>query len=97
MKHLIALGVLAAFAAPVVADDVDGQDQDPRLNQLETLIVTALKDEPAAAAATDATAERLTELEIVVSTAPKQQPEDFEPSARTAELLAELDEEAAAE
>jgi hypothetical protein len=85
MKRLIALGVAAAFAGPVLADEVD----EPRLDQLETLIVTAVKQEPV----TDPVEQRLEEIIIVEWTAPKQQPEEFQLDDKTAALLAEIDKE----
>jgi len=84
MKTAIAAAVLAAFALPAFADE--GEAPAPRLDQLETLVVTATKTEPVE--------QRVHELEIVVSTAPKEQPAGHEISARTAALLAELEQEA---
>jgi hypothetical protein len=83
MKRLIATSILAAFALPVIADEV--QSPTPRLSQLETIVVTANKEEPATS--------RLQDYEIVVITAPKEAPEEYRVSDKTAALLAEIEKE----
>jgi hypothetical protein len=90
MKTIVTAAILAGFALPVIADEAE--PQTPRLGQLELIVVTANKSQPAVQQPTEAQ-QRLQELEIVISTAPKEQPEDYQPSDRTAELLAEIEKE----
>jgi hypothetical protein len=83
MNKLLTTAFLATMALPVFADE--GQPATPRLDQLETIVVTTQKDEPAST--------RLRDLEIVTITAEKQQPADYVVEDKIAALLAEIDAE----
>jgi hypothetical protein len=89
MKTLFAAGVLAALAVPAFADEIAAET--PRLSELEKMIVTSIKDEPATVPST--TAERLQEIETWTITAIKEQPKEHEVDSKTAALLAALENE----
>lgn len=82
MNRMLTAAVLVAFAAPAIAQE--DPTEEPRLSQLETIVITAQKEEPATAV------ERLRELEIIVTTAAKEQPIDHVIDDETAALLAEI-------
>ena len=85
MKNLLTAGVLAALAVPAFADE--DAASAPRLDALETIVITAVKDEPVA---TPSATDRLRELEILVTTAPKEQPASYQADAETAALLEKI-------
>jgi hypothetical protein len=66
MKTILLSAVLVAFAAPVLADEQPAT-QDDRLDSLELVTITAIKEQPAEPAA----AERLGSLEHMTITAIK--------------------------
>jgi cell division septation protein DedD len=88
MKRTFICAALVAFAAPVLADDQPAQ-QDERLGDLEHMVITAVKEQPAENVA----GQRLNNLEHMTITAPKEQPADYAVDDKTAELLAEIEEE----
>lgn len=89
MKTLLATGVLAVLAVPAFADEK--ATDTPRLSELETMVITSIKDEPATAPST--TTERLQQIETFTITAIKEQPREHEVDTKTAALLAALDAE----
>ena len=81
MKKQILGVALAVFASPVLAD---GTGTEPtRLEQLETLVITATKQEQPSDA-------RLREIERIRITAEKQQPADYSADDETQALLEEI-------
>jgi len=89
MKTLLATGVLAVLAVPAFAEEE--ATQTPRLSELETMVITTIKEEPATSTSTRT--ERLEELETFTITAIKEQPKEHEVDSKTAALLAALEQE----
>jgi hypothetical protein len=87
MKTLLAAGALVALAAPAFAEE--DAAAPARLSELETMVITAIKEEPASPAST----ERLRDFETMTITAPKEQPKEHEVDSKTAALLATLEKE----
>lgn len=81
MKKQLITVTLAVFASPVLAD---GTEAEPtRLEQLETLAITAVKQEQPADA-------RLRAMERIRITAEKEQPADYSADDATNALLEEI-------
>lgn len=80
MRKLITVAAMSAFALPVIASEPEVEAD--RLAQLETIVVTTAKEEPATA--------RLEQIETIIITAEKAQPEDYAVDDKTAALLAEI-------
>jgi len=103
MRKLISAAVLAAFAVPAFADGEKAAES--RLAELESVVITSIKDEPAAprlgelenivitAIREDPERVRLEQIETIQVTAPKAQPADYEVGDKTAALLAEIEKE----
>jgi hypothetical protein len=87
MKMLLATGALAVLAAPAFADEEAAAT--PRLSELETMVITSVKEEQAPSATT----ERLGQIETYTITAIKEQPKDHAVDRKTEALLAELNKE----
>ena len=87
MKTLLAAGTLVALAAPAFAEDE--APATARLSELETMVITSIREEPASPAST----ERLRDFETMTITAPKEQPKKHEVDSKTAALLAALEKE----
>jgi hypothetical protein len=89
MKTLLATGALIVLAASAFAEEEAATA--PRLSELETMVITTIKEEPVTATST--TTGRLQELETFTITAIKEQPKAHEVDSKTAALLAELEKE----
>jgi hypothetical protein len=85
MKTLMATGALIVLAVPAFAEEEAATA--PRLSELETIVITTIKEEPA----TSTTTRRLEELETFTITAIKEQPKEHDVDSKTATLLAELE------
>jgi hypothetical protein len=89
MKTLLATGALVVLAAPAFADDEAAST--PRLSELETMVITTIKQEPTTAPPT--TAQRLEQIETYTITAIKEQPKEHAVDSKTVALLAALESE----
>ena len=87
MRMLLATGALVVLAAPALADEE--ATATPRLGELETMVITSIKDETAPSATT----ERLGQIESWTITAIKEQPKEHAVDDKTAALLAELEQQ----
>lgn len=85
MKTLLAAGALVALAAPAFAEEEAAATT--RLSELETMVITSIKEAPAV------TTDRLRDFETMTITAPKEQPKEHEVDSKTAALLATLEKE----
>ena len=88
MRTLLATGVIAVLAVPAFAGEEAATT--PRLSELERMVITTIKEEPATSSTTTG---RLQELETFTITAIKEQPKEHEVDSKTAALLAELEKE----
>ena len=91
MRTLLATGALVVLSVPAFADEEAAAT--PRLGELETMVITSIKEEQAAPTTPSATSRRLQEIETWTITALKAQPKEHAVDDKTAALLAELDEE----
>jgi len=91
MKTPWAAGALVVMAAPAFAGEEAATT--PRLSELETMVITSIKEEPATASTTTTTSQRLEQIETYTITALKEQPKEHEVDSKTAALLATLQDE----